>query len=222
MEQQEDFTPSAPKLSQIAANTIITNSHRLLIEPRDLDSFSLLPELQQELRQEDVEAILRELDNFELVPDKEFFNYFTEGDRYPTSILKIGANPISDETFVNILVGQAKTLHEVNLHGNRSLGSRTLLDRLIKYKNHLPTITKLVASSPLIFDEYENAISESAKHFIEDPTDMELLPAVPSEIKKGPVDLDSAIHLTSFFPAIEHFRYTNVSLFTFIDNDLRL
>ncbi|KAI6214672.1 Leucine Rich Repeat family protein, protein [Aphelenchoides besseyi] len=219
-----DLLLETDRLVQLAANVIIRNSSNLLLMPRleeSHDCGNAVEYIEQELRQQDVEAIFEESKRFRHIFDPNFFLYFIEGERYPTSILPIGENLVADTTFVRILIGQAKTLREVDLCGNKSIGSPLLLELLDRYKHLLPKLTSLSVSNQWLFETYNDTAifdhSHEAKSFDRNENrlyypSMEI-PQAKDALKTNVQNESNSISFTSYFSELTEFKITNIDGF---------
>ncbi|KAI6176551.1 hypothetical protein M3Y97_00810300 [Aphelenchoides bicaudatus] len=191
-EDEDSVQPQAPRLRSLSANVIIKNAQQLIAKNGDLSI---------ELRQEDVESILNEVKNQKFLYGDDFFVHFADGARLPTSFLPIYASLISDQTFASVLIGQATSLRELNLYKNKSLGSKLLLDYLLKFKDTLPKLETLIASNQYFFNVYKDCTD----------ADNELSIFVPSKRSSNcSTQPSEVIHFTQFFPHIKCFKHSLV------------
>ena len=107
------------RLVDRAAEVVVANSTRLFRAPRAQNTGQNEPPPPQELRLQDVEAVLDAAKWRERVRDRRFFDYFIQNERYPTSTLLIRDNLVSNATFARLLVGQRDTLQEVDVRDNK-------------------------------------------------------------------------------------------------------
>ncbi|CAD5220313.1 unnamed protein product [Bursaphelenchus xylophilus] len=215
--------PDREFLKKLAAAVVIKESSKVLIPPKSTADFS---QCCGYLRQTDVEAILRQSQKYKRIPNPRFFEYFTDGIRYPTSILPIRRNPIGDQVFFELLRGQKDTLLELDLEGNCSLGTRQLLDLLEAHKDNLPHLERLIASDQLLFETYNEMPSShraaplafgDGVPFADDEADCCELnhPACRLELPEAggfqenmeiDQDFEEVKQFTKYFPTLRHLR----------------
>ncbi|CAD5213987.1 unnamed protein product [Bursaphelenchus okinawaensis] len=220
--------PDNEFLAKLAADVIIKNSAQILFNPKQQIDGN-----HGYLRQNDVETILRQTENYSRVPNPKFFEYLADGERYPTSILPIKGNAISDKVFFDILVGQKNTLLDVDLEGNSSLGTKQLLDFLEASKDNLPQLESLIVSDQLLFDVYEHMPSShraaplafgDSVPFADDEADscelnhpqcrfeIQLAKSFVASIYSG-CNLETTKHFTRYFPTVRKLKMLKKNVF---------